>query len=86
MLSENLAKINYFKKQQAFLKERKDKIIRRNIENIKMLEKLKKEERLLKERADASTVATSEPAGANFFSASGDWVFSSFLLRNLNIT
>ena len=47
-------------------------MIRRNVKNIKALEKLKEEERLLKERADANTVATSEPIGANFSSASNE--------------
>ena len=84
-LTENLAKINRLKKQQVFLRERKGEMIRRNIENIKTLEKLEEEERLLKEKSDASTVATFEPIGTNFFSVSGDWVFSFFLLRNLNI-
>ena len=43
-LSENLIKINYLKKQQAFLRKREGEIIRRNIENIKTLEKLKEKE------------------------------------------
>ena len=60
-------------------------MIRRDIKNIKTLEKLKKEERLLKKKTDANTVATSEPTGANSSSASGDWVFSFFLLRDLDI-
>ena len=38
-----LMKINRFKKQQAFLREREGEIIRRGVENIKALEKLKKE-------------------------------------------
>ena len=59
-------------------------MIRRGIKNIKTLEKLKKKKRLLKEKADANTVATFEPIGANFSSASDDWVFSPFLLRDLN--
>ena len=59
-------------------------MIRRNIENIKALKKLEEKKRLLKERANASAVATSEPIGANSSSASGEWVFSSFLLRNLD--
>ena len=67
-LIENLAKINYFKKQQAFLRKREGEMIRRNVKNIKALEKLKKEKRLKKERTDANTVATSEPTGINFSS------------------
>ena len=47
-LSENLAKINHLKKQQTFLRKRKNEIIRRNIENIKVLKKLEKEKCLLK--------------------------------------
>ena len=86
LLSENLVKINRFKKQQAFLREREGEIIRRNVENIKALEKLKEEERLLKERANANTVAISEPIWANSSSASDEWVFSFFLLRDLDIT
>ena len=65
-------KINRLKKQQVFLKKREGEMIRRNIKNIKTLEKLKKKERLLKEKADANTVATSEPTGANFSSVSGN--------------
>ena len=72
--------MNRFEKQQAFLKKREGEIIRRNVENIKALEKLEEEERLLKEKADANTIATSEPAGANFSSVSGEWISSFFLL------
>ena len=84
-LSENFVKMNRFKKQQAFLRKREGEIIRRNIENIKALEKLKEKERLLKEKADTNTIATFEPTGANSSSTSGDWVFSFFLLRDLDI-
>ena len=72
MLSENLTKINRLEKQQAFLRKRESEIIRRNVENIKALENSKKEKRLLKEKVNASTVATSELTGANFFSVSDD--------------
>ena len=72
LLIKNLAKINHLEKQQAFLRKREDKIIRRDIENIKALEKLKEENHLLKKKADANTVAISEPTGANFFSASDE--------------
>ena len=47
-------------------------MIRRGVENIKVLKKLKKEERLLKEKADASTVTTFEPTGINSSSVSGE--------------
>ena len=77
--------MNRLKKQQAFLKEREGEMVRRGIENIKTLEKLKEKERLLKERADANIIATSEPIGINSFSASGEWISSSFLLRDLAI-
>ena len=39
LLSENLAKMNRLEKQQIFLKKRKGEIIRRDVENIKMLKK-----------------------------------------------
>ena len=73
------ARLERFK---TFLETRENKLIRRDVENIKDLEKLKKEERLLKKKADASTVAISEPVEASFFSVSGDWIFSFFLLRD----
>ena len=81
-----MIKINRFKKQQAFLRKRKGEMIRRNVKNIKALEKLKKKERLLKERADASAVATFEPAETSFFLISDDWISSPFLLRDFDIT
>ena len=61
-------------------------MVRRNVENIKALEKLKEENHLLKKKADANTVATSEPTGANFFLISNDWIPSPSLLRNLEIS
>ena len=85
-LSENLAKINRFKKQQTFLRKREGEMIRRNIKNIKTLEKLKKEERLKKERINANTVATSEPTGTIFSSIPDDWIPSPSLLRDLEIS
>jgi len=84
-LTESLARMNRLEKQQAFLREREGEMVRRGVENIEALEKLEEEERLLKERADANTVATSEPAGANSSSASGEWVPSPSLLRDLDI-
>jgi hypothetical protein len=71
-----------FEKLGSFLDGREGELIRRGVKTIEELEKLEEEERLLKERADASTVATSEPTGAN--SSSGDWVLSSSLLRDLD--
>ena len=41
LLFENFVKINYFEKQQAFLRKRKGEMVRRGVENIKTLEKLK---------------------------------------------
>ena len=79
-----LVKTARLERLKVFLKIREDELIRRGVENIKDLEKLKEKERLLKKRANASAVATSEPVEANSSSISGDWVFSSFLLRDFD--
>ena len=80
-LAENTAKIvinvvyakcRRFEKLEKFLNARENELIRCDVKIIKELKKLKKLERLLKKRADANTVATFEPIGANFFSFSGD--------------
>ena len=78
-------------KQRKLFIRRKAEISKRDfrffnkLNTIEAKEKRIKEERLRKEKADANAVATSEPTGIKFFSISGDWIFSPFLLRDLDI-